>query len=90
MPRIVDRGGELQTDTGIYRGLLVRGGYPSLVVPAWSPDGRMVAYLRRDRAEAQGGKADRTHSMVVMMEDHGPGELNLRQVRRGCNVQSPL
>ena len=49
VPRIVDRGGDLQTDIGIYRGLFVRGGYPSLVVPAWSPDGHMLAYLRRDR-----------------------------------------
>lgn len=53
VPRIVDRGGELQTDTGVYRGLLVRGGYPSLVVPAWSPDGRMLVYLRRDRGVTQ-------------------------------------
>jgi dipeptidyl aminopeptidase/acylaminoacyl peptidase len=53
VPRIVDRGGELQTDTGIYRGLLVRGGYPSLAVPAWSADGRMLAYLRRDRGVTQ-------------------------------------
>ncbi|MES2058216.1 MAG: Atxe2 family lasso peptide isopeptidase [Pseudomonadota bacterium] len=53
VPRIVDRGGELQTDTGTYRGLLVRGGYPSLLVPAWSPDGQMLAYLRRDRGVTQ-------------------------------------
>jgi dipeptidyl aminopeptidase/acylaminoacyl peptidase len=52
-PRILDRGGEPITETGAYRGLLVETGYPSLVVPAWSPDGRWLAWLRRDGGVTQ-------------------------------------
>jgi dipeptidyl aminopeptidase/acylaminoacyl peptidase len=46
-PRILDRGGELITYTDIKRGLFVPGGFPNMVVPAWSPDGRWIAYLKR-------------------------------------------
>lgn len=47
-PRIVDRGGAFTKATGAYRGLVATVGYPELVVPRWRPDGRALAYLRRE------------------------------------------
>jgi dipeptidyl aminopeptidase/acylaminoacyl peptidase len=70
--RMLDQGGTLITETAPYRGYLVKGGFPALIVPAWSPDGRWLAYLRRDagvsqiwRAAADGSGAHPiTHSPV--------------------------
>jgi dipeptidyl aminopeptidase/acylaminoacyl peptidase len=71
-PRIVDRGGEMITAIDVKRGLFVNTGFPDLVVPAWSPDGRWIAYLKRVdgvtqlwRARADGsGAAAITRSAV--------------------------
>jgi dipeptidyl aminopeptidase/acylaminoacyl peptidase len=52
-PRVVDRGGELITITDVQRGMFVKGGFPEVVTPAWSPDGRWIAYLRRDNGVTQ-------------------------------------
>jgi dipeptidyl aminopeptidase/acylaminoacyl peptidase len=58
-PRILDRGGEMITNSTVARGLVVDIGFPALLTPAWSPDGRWIAYLRRDHGITQ---AWRTHS----------------------------
>lgn len=47
-PRIVDSGGTLITSVDPFRGHLVPDGAQKTIQPAWSPDGRHVAYLRRD------------------------------------------
>ena len=46
-PMIIDRGGELITVTDVQRGMFVPGGFPNIVVPAWSPDGKSLVYLKR-------------------------------------------
>jgi len=63
-PRLVDQGGEMILASGNVRGLITPIGYPSVVTPSWSPDGRWIAYLRRDQgvtqlwiARAEGGMA---------------------------------
>lgn len=53
LPRIVDRGGEMITNSTVARGLVVGNGFPALVTPSWSPDGRWIAYLRRDQGITQ-------------------------------------
>ncbi|GGC05070.1 hypothetical protein GCM10011494_24550 [Novosphingobium endophyticum] len=52
-PRILDRGGEMITNTTLARGLVVDVGFPAIVTPAWSSDGRWIAYLRRDHGVTQ-------------------------------------
>ncbi|MDO7843594.1 Atxe2 family lasso peptide isopeptidase [Sphingomonas immobilis] len=63
-PRVLDRGGDLILGKGVYRGLLIASGFPQLITPRWSPDGRSIGYLRRDgdvtqvwRVGADGGGA---------------------------------
>ncbi|MGH1557307.1 TolB family protein [Caulobacter segnis] len=48
-PRVIDEGGELvRLTAGSADWGLIQTGVPRRIVPAWSPDGRAVAYLRRD------------------------------------------
>lgn len=75
-PRELDRGGQHITQRDAYRGYFVNGGVPALVVPAWSPDGATVAYLRRDRGVTQiwlvrsdGGGAKPVTRSAVDIED---------------------
>lgn len=65
VPRTIDRGGELVTATGVRRGLVERSGFPELIVPAWSPDGEWVAYLRRDHGVTQVWRARRSGGEAV-------------------------
>ena len=65
-PRVLDRGGDFLMTTVVFRGMAIPNGFPRLNAPAWSPDGRSVAYLRRDdeltrlwRVAADGGTAIR-------------------------------
>jgi len=52
-PRIVDRGGTLITSVDPFRGHLVPDGAQKTIQPSWSPDGRQIAYLRRDTGPTQ-------------------------------------
>lgn len=51
--RLVDEGGDLITVTQDMRALVTPGGFPELIVPAWSPDSRWIAYLRRQDGVTQ-------------------------------------
>lgn len=46
-PRIVDEGGEAIRAENVVRGSRTGSGLPATIVPAWSPDGRYLAYLKR-------------------------------------------
>lgn len=71
-PRILDTGGALITNRTLARGLVVDVGFPAVITPVWAPDGKTIAYLRRDSgvtqvwlARADGGGAQPvTHSDV--------------------------
>ena len=53
VPRLIDQGGELILSTGNFRGMILTIGFPARVTPSWSPDGRWIAYLRRDHGSTQ-------------------------------------
>ena len=52
-PRIIDQGGDLITMKTFVRGIDVDTGLPATVTPSWSPDGRWIAWLRRDEGVTQ-------------------------------------
>jgi len=52
-PLIVDQGGEPIRAVLDVRGLRVKQGYLRINRPAWSPDGKWLAYLRRERGVTQ-------------------------------------
>jgi dipeptidyl aminopeptidase/acylaminoacyl peptidase len=58
VPHLIDAGGEMQFVSNEYRGRLWNIGMPALVRPVWSPDGKFVAYLRRDHGVTQVWVAD--------------------------------
>ncbi|QNA83746.1 Atxe2 family lasso peptide isopeptidase [Sphingomonas sp. So64.6b] len=74
VPRIVDRGGELITYIDIKRGLFVPGGFPNLVIPAWSPDGRWIAYLKRIGGVTQVWRA-RSDGSAAGLVTRSPGDI---------------
>lgn len=46
VPKVLYRGGRLPIHTGDFRGLFVTTGMPEQIEPAWSPDGKWVAYRK--------------------------------------------
>lgn len=52
-PRLVDQGGEFDPAIAFVRGGEINVGLPRPVTPAWSADGRKLAYLRRERGITQ-------------------------------------
>jgi len=51
--RILDSGGELIKIIDVQQGFYVPTGATEVITPVWSPDGRWIAYLRRDRGMTQ-------------------------------------
>jgi dipeptidyl aminopeptidase/acylaminoacyl peptidase len=49
----VDTGGEFVSLGNFVRGLWVETGFPKLVTPAWSPDGRSIAVIKREQGVSQ-------------------------------------
>jgi dipeptidyl aminopeptidase/acylaminoacyl peptidase len=52
-PAVLDRGGELIKILDVQRGFYLPSGATETIVPKWSPDGRALAYLRRDNNVTQ-------------------------------------
>lgn len=52
-PRAVDAGGAFVSLGDFVRGLWVDTGFPRLVTPAWSPDGKSIAVIKRERGVSQ-------------------------------------
>jgi len=45
-PRVMDRGGAVPLLAGAFRNLFITTGFPELIVPDWSPDGKWIAYRK--------------------------------------------
>lgn len=54
VPTIVDQGGQFIKSLDVLRGFYQPSGVSRIIVPAWSPDGTRIAYLREDDASVQG------------------------------------
>lgn len=74
--RVIDRGGEPVRAENIIRGSRTGSGLLATIVPAWSPDGRQLAYLKRVagrtqiwRVAADGSEAIRVTDAPVDVED---------------------
>jgi len=75
-PRLVDLCGEVILSTTVDRGMVMPVGLPLSPRPIWSPDGRWIAFLRRDERHTQlwrvpvaGGRAQAmTHEAVDVEE----------------------
>ena len=52
-PKLVDRGGEFRVAYAALRGYAVKNGSMAATIPVWSPDGRTIAFLRRDHGVTQ-------------------------------------
>lgn len=52
-PRVLDRGGDFLMTSFALRGMYMSNGFPRLNAPAWSRDGRSIAYLRRDHGSTR-------------------------------------
>lgn len=46
LPKVLDSGGALPKLAGVFRGLFITTGLPDMITPAWSPDGRWLAYRK--------------------------------------------
>ena len=71
LPDIVDRGGELIQIMDVQRGFYLPSGATRTIVPSWSPDGRRLAYLRRDNGATQAwvAQADGSGGRAVTRSD---------------------
>jgi dipeptidyl aminopeptidase/acylaminoacyl peptidase len=85
-PRLIDSGGETILQEGGYRGLLVVTGMPATVRPQWAPDGRSLAYLRRDRGTTQIWIADTTGSGVRPMTSGARDVMRFAWSRNGGTI----
>lgn len=52
-PMVVDTGGEFIPLANFVRGLWIETGFPQAVTPAWSPDGRFLAVIKREHGISQ-------------------------------------
>jgi dipeptidyl aminopeptidase/acylaminoacyl peptidase len=74
-PTVLDQGGDLPTLRYAIRGYMAEVGYPDTVTPGWSPNGKWIAFLRRDkgvtqlwRVSASGGPAQPVSRSPVDIE----------------------
>lgn len=72
--QLLDRGGEPILQDGAYRGLRVVTGMLATIRPRWSPDGRSLAYLRREQGVTQIWLADAEGASARPIT-FGPGDI---------------
>jgi outer membrane receptor protein involved in Fe transport len=68
-PRIVDEGGEAIRAENVVRGSRTGSGLPATIVPAWSPDARYLAYLKRVGGRTQAWRISVDDGAAVQITD---------------------
>lgn len=95
--RILDIGGAPPLSRGIYRGLFITSGVPQLITPAWSPDGKSIAYRKKIdgvvqiylvRSDGSAGRAV-THSEIDIEDfSWSPDGLRITYLARPGELES--
>ncbi len=85
-PQAVDRGGDRILQNLALRGSRISAGWPAVVTPRWSPDGRAVGYLKRSNGVTRVWVSLGTGTPAVAVSPADSDVLDWRWGRNGASI----